>query len=687
MTSTTHDPDAADPGDEKAGPDDSAPAVPPPSNGAGATDAKASSSSRPLYSLAQTGWTRRLCVQMAVYCGFIALSMLAGGAMPIWLDRTDAWGTYRRRAEAEREAAAAAARDAALLSFCPRPAEEEGSSLPSPAWRNQTLARGSPPPPLQVAELPPAAPNTTATPRLVDASARARAIALRGVSWPGFDRPGAGFVDNIGPKAPSTLAATAGGGGNSSSGGGGATPLLPPSGLADAAALIYQMRLLGFNAVRLPFDFDALSDAHTPPSQAGWALPCRRERRGELARRATDPAADVAGLKFFMAPGPAVPLDGEEEEVVEDAEQQQQQRRRRRQRRLRQEANEEEPSPLSPPPEAPLCNARVPPPADAATRDRMLWLVRLLVGNGFYVVLDEQPQQQRQRGGPVPPRAVAESQQQQQWAALWRSVACLPHFAADLRGRVLLAPAGEPTGSLLETMDAVERAAPGTGALFVVPMAAAAAAAAESSSSSFFRELAGRAYADRAVLAAGENSLETVAGVCATAAAAAAEGAPATKSCRRFPVLLADVGAGDAAAAVTPSKSEVAQLRAAGEAMQRAGVSGWFWSPWTATTTRRLGTPAAVAAGSLFDFPQSGATFCWPRLRLLLAGDGGLPGFGLAPWYRAPKEFAAREAAAAEAARWRRVRDEEEGGGRQQASSSWLWDSKGAAGARARGGD
>jgi hypothetical protein len=36
---------------------------------------------RPLYTLPQTGWSRRLCVQMAVYCGFIALSVLAGARL------------------------------------------------------------------------------------------------------------------------------------------------------------------------------------------------------------------------------------------------------------------------------------------------------------------------------------------------------------------------------------------------------------------------------------------------------------------------------------------------------------------------------------------------------------------------------------------------------------------------------
>jgi hypothetical protein len=133
----------------------------------------------------------------------------------------------------------------------------------------------------------------------------------------------------------------------------------------DFHALSYQLRLLGFNAVRLPFTF---SDLKRPGR--GQAMACTHNGKAAWARRATDPDLR-AQPEYFLAPDPAVevPLEGWERE---------------------------------------LCNTYVPGNDTALTGERLLWAVEYFVASGFYVVV-----------GPVSPTASLTA------GALFPARACL----------------------------------------------------------------------------------------------------------------------------------------------------------------------------------------------------------------------------------------------------------------------
>ena len=112
----------------------------------------------------------------------------------------------------------------------------------------------------------------------------------------------------------------------------------------DFHALSYQLRLLGFNAVRLPFTF---SDLKRPGRRQ--AMACTHNGKAAWARRATDPELK-SEPEYFLAPDPSieVPLEGWERE---------------------------------------LCNTYIPSNETALTGERLLWAVEYFVASGFYVVV------------------------------------------------------------------------------------------------------------------------------------------------------------------------------------------------------------------------------------------------------------------------------------------------------------
>lgn len=172
---------------------------------------------------------------------------------------------------------------------------------PSPA----SPPAGHPPPPLR-----------TDGGRLVDARGGAP-VALRGVNWFGFNNQG-GMVDGLwvgGSRADT-----------------------------DLAALTHQAALLGFNAVRLPFTFDALAT-----HGRGQVMDCAPAGPDKWAARATDPEKRGA-VDAGAAPAPAVNMPVETWARK-------------------------------------LCNTYVPSNETALVGDRLLWAVQYFVASGFYVVV------------------------------------------------------------------------------------------------------------------------------------------------------------------------------------------------------------------------------------------------------------------------------------------------------------
>jgi hypothetical protein len=112
----------------------------------------------------------------------------------------------------------------------------------------------------------------------------------------------------------------------------------------DFHALAYQIKLLGFNAVRLPFTFKQLKQ-----SGSKQAMECKASAKSAWAKRATDPQTSPQPA-FGEAPEPSLSVKVEKWERE-------------------------------------LCNTYVPGNATALSGERLLWTVQYLVASGFYVVV------------------------------------------------------------------------------------------------------------------------------------------------------------------------------------------------------------------------------------------------------------------------------------------------------------
>lgn len=160
--------------------------------------------------------------------------------------------------------------------------------------------------------LPPLVLNGSA---LLDGRSR-KPVTLRGVSWFGFNNAG-GMVDGLWV------------GGNRSD--------------TDLHALTYQIKLLGFNAVRLPFTFDDL--AQRGRSQV---MECKADNYTAWAARAADPEAPPPPAGAAPEPPVYIKLDEWEQ---------------------------------------PLCNTYIPGNGSVLSGERLLWAVEYFVASGFYIVV------------------------------------------------------------------------------------------------------------------------------------------------------------------------------------------------------------------------------------------------------------------------------------------------------------
>eukprot|EP00877_Chromochloris_zofingiensis_P000949 jgi/Chrzof1/10855/Cz05g14190.t1 len=207
--------------------------------------------------------------------------------------------------------------------------------------------KGTPPPPLVLQGN-----------RLVNAWTGGN-VAIRGVNWFGFN-VGATMVDGL--WAGGSEAAT------------------------DFQTITYQLRLLGFNAVRLPFRW---ADLDMAPKDL--TVRCTAISPWDLRNRLLEPGwltintlPDNVG---YMAP--------------------------------------KTPN---------YCNTNIP---NTNTYERLLWTVQVLISQGMYVVLDYQPM-----GTESQPYNVKEFTCK--WTYLWKKVAALPNFKTDIANRVFVDVMNEP---------------------------------------------------------------------------------------------------------------------------------------------------------------------------------------------------------------------------------------------------
>jgi hypothetical protein len=215
----------------------------------------------------------------------------------------------------------------------------------------QAPPRGTPPPPLDIRRG-----------QLVN-RLNGRPVTIRGINWFGFNVD-MGMVDGL--WAGGSDAAT------------------------DFNKIAYQIRMLGFNAVRLPFAHRFLNKTDV------WNLvrECKPVTGVQLKDRLIAPEdANQIALRRTLPPHPA-PMRN-----------------------------------------APgKCNTYLP---TRNNQDRLLFAVQQFVALGMYVVLDYQPQGLEQHAYDLVDFVTY-------WGNLWRRVTCLPNFNSDLANRVLVDVMNEP---------------------------------------------------------------------------------------------------------------------------------------------------------------------------------------------------------------------------------------------------
>jgi hypothetical protein len=236
----------------------------------------------------------------------------------------------------------------------------------------------------------------------------------------------------------------------------------------DFSTVTWRQRLLGFNAVRIPFAFDALAAdlPQQPDGKSEFAL-CQRDDPADIAvgrtldpsLRATvlaaaqeldDAAAAAAGQPPPYPPLPppfppylGMPHPPAVEEVLAggDLESQRQAASLPWQHPLRWQAPFVAGRPRGYPNGTSVlrltqCNYYL--PAEGQALHRFLWQVQHYVASGFYVVLSFHPIAKSDANFRRP--ALLESN----WRALWRSLVALPEWREHMAGRVFPDLINEP---------------------------------------------------------------------------------------------------------------------------------------------------------------------------------------------------------------------------------------------------
>jgi hypothetical protein len=229
----------------------------------------------------------------------------------------------------------------------------------------------------------------------------------------------------------------------------------------DFSTVVWRQRLLGFNAVRIPFAFDALAaDLPTQPDGKSEFNLCQRDDPADIAvGRTLDPALratvlaaaqeldEASGADGTALPPPFPPYLGMPHPPPLDT--------------LTAGGPAESQQAASLPWQAPLrwqapavpgrpsgypngtsvlrltqCNYYL--PAEGKALHRLLWQVQHYVASGFYVILSFHPMSKMDANFRRP--ALLESN----WRALWRSLVALPEWREHMAGRVFPDLINEP---------------------------------------------------------------------------------------------------------------------------------------------------------------------------------------------------------------------------------------------------
>lgn len=188
-------------------------------------------------------------------------------------------------------------------------------------------------------------------------------VLIRGINWFGFN-VGMGMVDGL--WAGGTEAAT------------------------DFALITYQLRLLGFNAVRLPFIWRDLEMAPKNLDKDCTPVTVDFLKRRLISPHVTDKYIGKP-LPGNVAPSPH--RDG-------------------------------------------YCNTYLTDISESGY-DRLMFVIQAFIAQGIYVVLDYQPMGLEQHAKDLNVFVTA-------WESLWKKVACLPNFDQDLAGRIFVDVMNEP---------------------------------------------------------------------------------------------------------------------------------------------------------------------------------------------------------------------------------------------------
>lgn len=158
----------------------------------------------------------------------------------------------------------------------------------------------------------------------------------------------------------------------------------------DFAAIAFQLKLLGFNGIRLPFIFGDLK----APIQTGFkgaSAGCQQMNLNDIIKTATDPSISRPNKP---GPNPTISLPNMSQG----------------------------------------CNSYIP---DSSTMDRYLWVIQWFIANGYYVLVDFHPMGLEQTSYDV-------NNFVNSWKWVWSTLACLPNFDDDMKGRVFLDLLNEP---------------------------------------------------------------------------------------------------------------------------------------------------------------------------------------------------------------------------------------------------
>jgi len=215
-------------------------------------------------------------------------------------------------------------------------------------------------PPTRAAWAKPLAPMGVSGNQLM---ANSKRLAIKGINWFGFN-VGMGMVDGLWA------------GGNDYA--------------TDFGKIAFELKLLGYNAVRLPFTFTQLTNTKV------WDLrrDCAALNPSQVKQKLIDPQDWAANSNKAVPGNPAVLGDTSKG----------------------------------------VCNDYLP---ASKNEDRLLYVMQQFINLGMYVILDYQPMGTESHAYDLNTFVNA-------WSALWKRVSCLPGFETELAGRIMVDVMNEP---------------------------------------------------------------------------------------------------------------------------------------------------------------------------------------------------------------------------------------------------